>query len=210
VRTLNINEYPYRRQIPSPSREGYVKHTTHAIHTSAADPPMCSQNTAMCPQTHTETFYLNCIYSWVNFAKPETSFIIYTHIWFSVSVIYLPFLPSTFSLPAANLLYPSPATYPLSHLFLLFDAKHGHTKSPYAVSNCDLYFMPFCFQRDETSRRLNWPEIDYQRLSSPKATTAGSASQLFCMQSVGSGSNSLWLQTLNSTVHNPMLRCCEN
>lgn len=86
--------------------------------------------------------------------------------------LYFPFQPQTsFTHP---LLYSR-----LFYLFLPFNAKHGHIKSTSTVSNCDLYFMPFCFQHDETSQRLNWPERDDQRLSSRKATVASSVSQPF-------------------------------
>lgn len=155
-----------------------------------------------------ETFYLNCIYSWVNFAKPETSLIIYTHM-FSVPLsiypthrLYFPFQPQTaftHPLPYSRLFY----------LFLPFNTKHGHIKSTSTVSNCDLYFMPFCFQHDETSQRLNWPERDVQRLSSRKAAVASSVSQPFSwIQSVHSDQLHFdYITSLCLHFSNPMFRC---
>jgi len=126
----------------------------------------------------------------------------HTYVLWSPLPTYLPtYLPhplsSVFCLPTPNLLYLTPSIYPhLLSLSTLQCKTWTHTKSSSTASNCDLYFMPFCYQHDETSPRLNWPERDDQRLSSPKATVAGSVSQPFSwIQRVGTlASASLWLQ----------------
>jgi len=151
-----------------------------------------------------ETFYLNCIRSWVNSARPETSLILYyiihihththTHTRFSVSVICLPLLQSMYSQPQNSFTHPLLYIRHPPSLSTLQCKTWTHThKILFHRCNYDLYFMPFCFQHDGTSRRLNWPERDDQKLLLYRGSLFSKST--FLVNMVGTlGSTSLWLQ----------------
>ena len=158
-----------------------VKHTIHAIHTLARGPREHACTGYICPQTHAQTFYLNCIYSWVNFAKPETSFIIYTHMFFGLS-----YLPHSHHLALSLLPLLPFQSSPSIHCISLFTLQcenidtHTHTQNPLLPSVIAIYILcRFVFNTMKPPRGFNWPERDDQRLSSPEATVANSTKSTF-------------------------------
>jgi len=118
----------------------------------------------------------------------------HTHVFQSPLSVCLSYSPCT---PSRKTPLPTPLLYiRLPRLFLPFNAKHGHThthKILFYRCNYDLYFMPFCFQHDGTSRRLNWPERDDQKLLLYRGSLFSKST--FLVNVVGTlGSTSLWLQ----------------